>query len=95
MEDSSSNHLSPCLSVPKMVDFYQLLIVINRIMASLLLALNIYKNFIEQLKLNQRFSNVPRFELPSIRCLKASLQREIAGKKGFRKIDASELKNLA
>ena len=64
-------------------------------MTSLLLPLNIYKKSKEQLKANSRLRNMCGFELPSIRCLKASLQREIAGKKGFRKIDASELKNLA
>lgn len=95
MEDSSSSHLSPCLSEPKMVDFYQFLIVINRNMTSLLLRLYIYKIFKEQLKANPRLFNVRGFELPSIRCLKDSLQRGRVGKKGFRKIGASELKNLA
>ena len=64
-------------------------------MTSLLLQLNIYKKFKEQLKANPRLRNVCGFELPSIRCLKASLQRGRAGKNGFRKIDAPELKKLA
>ena len=64
-------------------------------MTSLLLQLNIYKKFKEQLKANPRLRNVCGFEHPSIRCLKASLQRGRAGKNGFRKIDAPELKKLA